>query len=82
MNLVSHYNTLVRERVERADFTSEPGMNALLRLLGRWRSKMLAHTLLVRDGPRVQSGPFVGMTYGGNVTEGCDTTALRATVTK
>lgn len=71
MSLIAHYNLLVRERLERPDFTTEPGVNALLRLLGRWRSKLLANTLVARDGPTVQTGPFAGIIYAGKVTEGC-----------
>lgn len=71
MGLIQHYTQVVRERVARPNLGTEPGLNELLRALGRWRSKMLAATLLHHDGPAVQSGPFQGMVYAGKATEGC-----------
>lgn len=45
-------------------------LNELLRLLGRWRSLMLANTYIRHEGPRVYGGPFAGMAYVGAATEG------------
>lgn len=43
----------------------------LLRLLGRWRSHMLANTFVsLQGGPRIWSGPFAGMDYVEKATEG------------
>lgn len=42
----------------------------LLRLLGRWRSKMLANTYLSMEGARICNGPFAGMEYVAEATEG------------
>ncbi|MBX3485714.1 hypothetical protein [Phenylobacterium sp.] len=42
----------------------------LLRLLGRWRSQMLANTYIQLQGRRIWSGPFAGMDYVDHATEG------------
>ncbi len=43
--------------------------NGLLRLLGGWRSQLLANTYIALQGPRVFQGLFAGMEYAG-ATEG------------
>jgi hypothetical protein len=70
-NLTSHYATLVRQRV--GALAAEPSveeLNELLRLLGRWRSRMLANTYLHHEGAKIRSGPFAGMEYVAVATEG------------
>jgi hypothetical protein len=48
-----------------------PGMiYSLLRLLGRWRSLMLADAYIARQGAEIWSGPFQGMQYVHKATEG------------
>jgi hypothetical protein len=42
----------------------------LLRLLGRWRSHMLANTYVHLQGRQIWSGPFAGMDYVDAATEG------------
>lgn len=42
----------------------------VLRLLGRWRSQMLANTFLQLEGARIFGGPFAGMEYLTKATEG------------
>jgi hypothetical protein len=61
----------VRQAV--ASWPEEPDANALnelLRLLGRWRSRMLVNTYHARQGSRIWSGPFEGMDYVASQTEG------------
>jgi hypothetical protein len=48
-----------------ADFLS-----MALRLLAKWRSQLIANTIIARDGTVVQSGPFKGMHYVEAQTEG------------
>jgi hypothetical protein len=70
-SLTSHYARVARERV--AQWPAEPGpgdVNELLRALGRWRSRMLANTFLARHGPTILGGPFAGMAYVEQATEG------------
>lgn len=46
-------------------------LNDLLRLLGRWRSLMLASTYIsMEGGARIWGGPFAGMDYVRKATEG------------
>lgn len=69
--LTSHVADLVRRRI--AKWPESPGMgelNDLLRLLGRWRSQVLANTFIAHHGARVLGGPFAGMEYLSAATEG------------
>ena len=62
-----------RTREMVAAWAPEPGpdpLYILLRLLGRWRSIMLANTFVSRQGVRIWSGPFEGMEYVKEATEG------------
>jgi hypothetical protein len=70
MGLTTNAIALLRNRL------ADPGgrdemqlMESVLRIAGMWRSKVLAKTLLARDGAVVQHGPFAGMIYGAE-TEG------------
>jgi precorrin-6B methylase 2 len=45
-------------------------MNQLLRRMGRWRSRLLANTYVAREGARIYGGPFAGMEYVSEATEG------------
>jgi hypothetical protein len=38
-------------------------LNAALRLLGKWRAKLIENTLIQRMGPIVPAGPFAGMVF-------------------
>jgi SAM-dependent methyltransferase len=70
-SITTQYGELVRQRAEA--LAPEPSLgelNELLRLLGRWRSRVLANTFIAREGARIRSGPFAGMTYVTEATEG------------
>jgi precorrin-6B methylase 2 len=45
-------------------------LNNVLRLLGIWRSRVLANTFIAHHGPRILGGPFAGMEYVSEATEG------------
>jgi precorrin-6B methylase 2 len=45
-------------------------LNDLLRRLGRWRARLLANTYIQHHGARVWAGPFAGMEYVAEATEG------------
>lgn len=54
----------------RGGMTDEQVMVSVLRLASMWRSKLLANSLAVHDGATVQTGPFAGMRYETDATEG------------
>ena len=45
-------------------------LNSLLRLMAKWRAHALAETYLAHAGATVMQGPFAGMIYVSNATEG------------
>lgn len=45
-------------------------LESVLRLLAKWRSQALGHTLVARQGTVVQGGLFAGMEYLESATEG------------
>jgi len=45
-------------------------LNKVLRLLGIWRARVLANTFIAHHGPRILGGPFAGMEYVSEATEG------------
>jgi len=45
-------------------------LNAILRRLGRWRSRLLANTFMARQGTTVVQGLFAGMDFIVEATEG------------
>jgi hypothetical protein len=57
----------------------EPSLNGALRMLAGWRSLMLANTYISREGARIWSGPFKGMEYIRQATEGALTPRLLGT---
>lgn len=70
-SLTSQYADLLRRRA--GELPAEPSvdeLNEVLRLLGRWRSRVLANTYLMREGARIRGGPFAGMDYVDQATEG------------
>lgn len=48
-------------------------LNNALRQLAKWRSQMIANTVAQRDGPVMSHGPFAGMTYPVEASEGAFT---------
>jgi hypothetical protein len=51
-------------------------LGSALRLLAKWRSQVLLNTIVKRDGPAVQTGPFAGMIYPNAASEGAGATRL------
>lgn len=69
--LTAHYAKLARERAEAwPEGATLDELNELLRLMGRWRSRLLANTFLQHHGARIWGGPFAGMEYVSEATEG------------
>jgi hypothetical protein len=50
---------------------TEAGLNNALRLLAKYRSLLIQNTFLKIHGPTVMSGPFAGMKFIAESTEGC-----------
>lgn len=70
-SLTTHIAGLARRRVEAWPEGAEIGdLNELLRLMGRWRSTVLANTFIAHHGARIWGGPFAGMDYVSQATEG------------
>ena len=70
-SFTSQYADLIAQRTK--DWPESAEMEDLeqaLRLLGRWRSHVLANTFIKEQGARIWSGPFAGMDYVSQATEG------------
>jgi precorrin-6B methylase 2 len=71
LSLTAQYAALARQRI--GDWPEAPGLadlNELLRTLGRWRSRVLANTFIAHHGAQVLGGPFAGMAYASEASEG------------
>ena len=69
--LTTHIAGLVAQRTEAWPAAAElDDLNELLRLLGRWRAHVLANTHIANHGARIWGGPFAGMEYVTQATEG------------
>ena len=70
-SLTKRVVALLRERVGVLSENSPPDeLNAVLRLLGSWRSRLLANTFIAHHGTRILGGPFAGMEYVSEAAEG------------
>lgn len=70
-NVRANVARLVRQQTAAwADVPSMEELNSLLRLMAKWRAHALAETYLTYAGATVMQGPFTGMTYVSNATEG------------
>lgn len=67
---VSDTATQLRGRVERADLVTDLGLSRALRLLAKWRARVLQAEIWTRNGGRIAGGPFAGMKYFAGGTEG------------
>jgi hypothetical protein len=68
-----HEDVLARlvEAATRKGRPAEERLNDCLRLLAKYRSILIANTIVARDGTRVRDGPFKGMAYLDRAAEGC-----------
>ncbi len=70
-SFTSQYADLVRKRTEGWPEGAEmEDLEQTLRLLARWRSHVLANTFIKELGAKIWSGPFAGMEYVSQATEG------------
>jgi len=61
---------LRREALSWSEAPNGVRLNESLRRLGRWRSRLLANTYVARQGTAILQGPFAGMDYLSEATEG------------
>ncbi|MEN9499057.1 MAG: hypothetical protein RIS83_876 [Pseudomonadota bacterium] len=62
---------LLRRALAKPGPLSVADLEAILRVLGKWRHQLLSNTIIARDGAVVRSGPFAGMRLGQHSAEGC-----------
>lgn len=55
---------------EASDLHQPPRLERALRILAIWRSTLIANTFIARHGVTVLNGPFAGMKYVAQATEG------------
>jgi len=55
---------------------SNDDLNNLLRLLAKWRHALITNTLIAKQGNVVQAGPFAGLRFVGQTSEGCSAPRL------
>jgi hypothetical protein len=51
------------------NFATKDGLNSVLRLLTKWRSKLVDNTLVAKCGTLIMSGPFRGMEFMAATSE-------------
>lgn len=72
MSLNTGYGAALKKLVadQGENVPTERYLNRGLRMLAKWRSRLIANTLIAREGAVVLNGPFAGMKYGRAATEG------------
>jgi hypothetical protein len=69
-SLHEHVDQLLRRQLD-ADAALPEKLNLALRLLAKYRATLLQNTVVQQCGTTVQSGPFEGMRFVAQSTEGC-----------
>ena len=64
-------DSLLRRALAKPEPLSGRDLEGILRLMGKWRHQMMSNSIIARDGPVVQAGPFAGMRLGQHSAEGC-----------
>jgi hypothetical protein len=67
---------LLRKALAQRSALSNEDLNQLTRLLSKWRHGLITNTLVAERGNVVQTGPFAGLRFVGEVTEGCSAPRL------
>ena len=63
-------DSLLRRALAKPEPLSGRDLEGILRLMGKWRHQMISNSIIARDGPVVQAGPFAGMRLGQHSAEG------------
>src|SRR5215472_7140657 len=69
-SLHEHVDQLLRQQLD-ADGALPETLNLALRLLAKYRATLLQNTVVQQCGTTVQGGPFAGMRFVAQSTEGC-----------
>jgi hypothetical protein len=71
MNINQTVATMLKQRVaDEKPLDSIDELNNVLRLMAKWRSAIIANTYFQHHGQTILQGPFQGMTYVKEATEG------------
>lgn len=69
MSFDQHVAGLLKSMVNQPEFASRGGLESALRLLAKWRSKLIDNTVVARHGTVIQGGPFRGMAFVAETSE-------------
>ena len=67
---------MLRQALESKSGLGNDDLNHLLRLLAKWRHALITNTLIAKQGNVVQAGPFAGLHFIGQTSEGCSAPRL------
>jgi len=76
MNLNQTVEHMLRQSLAAKPELATDDLNNLLRLLAKWRHAMITNTLIAQQGNVVQAGPFAGLRFVGQTSEGCSAPRL------
>lgn len=76
MNLTQTVESMLRQALAAKTELSNDDLNNLLRLLAKWRHALITNTLIAQQGNVVQAGPFAGLRFVGQTSEGCSAPRL------
>lgn len=71
MSVEDDVYAIVSTMLNRPNQPLEQRMREALRVLSKWRASQIAEHLAPADTPQVRGGPFAGMTYVADPSEGC-----------
>jgi len=76
MTLAKMVENMLRQALAAKSELSNDDLNNLLRVLAKWRHALITNTLVAKQGNVVQGGPFVGLRFVGQTSEGCSAPRL------
>jgi len=71
MTLTQTVDRLLRQTLEKSPELGNQDRENMLRWLAKWRHAAITNTLIARHGNVVQAGPFAGLRFTGQTSEGC-----------
>lgn len=76
MTLTQTVENMLRQALASKSELSNDDLNNLLRLLAKWRHGLITNTLIAQGGNVVQAGPFAGLRFLRQTSEGCSAPRL------